>query len=900
MLGLCMFALSAFAFQPEGAPYIGQEPVRIHRFHKEQQARIRASPEWTAFLEGPGSGWLGRFDEQTGLPLAAWGPSVDIGTIKELAHAEAAVRSFFSQSPDLLGAALSDLRLGRSGYDSETDTWYVQLDQHLPGTDVPVWRGTVDVVIKQGRLIFFSVNTLPDIHGVGAKPVVSKTDAILSAQHLGPAGNSEHTDGRAELMVLPVEDTGSLDGRLAWRVESRTESPRGDWVSFVDAQSGRIISVHNGVRFLSGEVHAEHDVRTVDGEMMVSPMRWMRVQNDDKSAFTDEDGVWTLDGDDPPSGDLVGEFVRMLNEGGSDMEIPALSEDVVLTGEDADQAELSAFVFQSQIRQWALIYAPDIPLMDTRIDVRVNIDETCNAYFDGDLNFMRAGDGCRNTGRIADVNYHEWGHGFHYYSLLTGEFDGSISEGIADVVAVLNTGDPVISPGFFNSGQAIRELETNRVYPDDWVNQVHTDGLIFGGAVWDLINILAAEVGEEEAYDTVSRLLAAAIRAGPTIPESFDAFIVADDDNGDLSDGTPNSCAIIEAFSQHGLGPGGAGGAIIVLDHAPPETAAPAEEIVLNLEGTNLAPECVDAALEGASVHFSTDGGQRWDTVPLTGEMENLRGLIPAQDEGTVVSYYFTLDAEGVGSSRAPRGGEISPFTLYVGGLSEIYCEDFEDSDGGYTHDLISGRDEEGADDWMWGAPLGLGGDPDFAYSGNKVWGNDLGGGQYNGEYQNDKHNRLSSIAIDVGDEDRLVLQYRRWLNVEDGYYDRANILANGAQVWTNHSTTESVGTEHHRDDQWMLHSVPIEADGSGFLTVSWEVLTDRGLTMGGWTIDDVCVYALKIPTADGTIEEPIIGGKITGPPMGCACSSAPGGGQFGAFALLLGGLIAAARRKEG
>ncbi len=57
-----MFALSAFAFQPEGAPYIGQEPVRIHRFHKEQQARIRASPEWTAFLEGPGSGWLGRFD----------------------------------------------------------------------------------------------------------------------------------------------------------------------------------------------------------------------------------------------------------------------------------------------------------------------------------------------------------------------------------------------------------------------------------------------------------------------------------------------------------------------------------------------------------------------------------------------------------------------------------------------------------------------------------------------------------------------------------------------------------------------------------------------------------------------------------------------------------------------
>ena len=135
---------------------------------------------------------------------------------------------------------------------------------------------------------------------------------------------------------------------------------------------------------------------------------------------------------------------------------------------------LSAFVFQSQIRQWATIYAPEIPLTDTRINVYVNIDDTCNAYFDGSINFMRSGGGCRNTGRIADVNYHEWGHGFHYYSLLSGEFDGSMSEGIADAVSMLNTGDPIIAPGFFNSGYAIRELETNRVYPDDIVNEVHT------------------------------------------------------------------------------------------------------------------------------------------------------------------------------------------------------------------------------------------------------------------------------------------------------------------------------------------------------------------------------------------------------------------------------------------
>ena len=914
MLGLYMFSLSALAFQPDGAPFIGHEPQRIYRFHKEQQARSRTSSPWTTFVDGPGAGWLGRFDERTGLPLAAWGPSVPVGDLNTLQDAEAAVREFFKGSPQLLGASLTDLSLGRSGYDPAQDIWYVQLDQRLPTTDVPVWRGTVDVVIKKNHIIFFSINTVPDLEDVSAEPTVARADAIAGAQLLGPAGNSVHEDARAVLTVLPVEASGALSGTLTWKVQSSTTEPRGDWVSFVDAHTGELLNVHNEVRFLTGEVHAEHDVRTPNGEMMVSPMRWMRIQGDDEADYTSEDGIWTLEGETLPSGDLVGQYTRIRNDGGPNLDVEGLTEDVLLTADDADQAELSSYVFQSQIRQWALLYAPDISLTNSRMEVTVNIDETCNAYFDGTINFMRAGDGCRNTGRIADVNYHEWGHGFHYYSLLSGEFDGSMSEGIADAVSMLNTGDATIAPGFFNSGYAIRELETNRVYPDDIVNEVHTDGLIFGGAVWDLVNVFAAEMGEEEAYDKVSQLLAAAVRSGPTIPEAFDAFIVADDDNGDLSDGTPNSCAIIEAFSQHGLGPGGAGGALVVLDHVPPTTADPEVEISLDISGVNLAPECVDVTLDDATVTYSTNGGESWDSVPLDGEMEDLSGVIPAQDAGTVVSYFFTVNAEGLSSSKAPSGGEINPFTLYVGGLTELYCEDFEASDGGFTHELVAGQNEEGADDWMWGTPIGLGGDPDFAFSGNKVWGNDLGGGQYNGEYQNQKHNRLNSMAIDVGDAEELVLQYRRWLNVEDGYFDQANILANGVEVWTNHSTVEAVGDEHHRDDQWMLHSVPIDADGSGLLTLSWEVVTDRGLTMGGWNIDDVCVYAKGIPGPDDpdgesgsddadreSFEVPTAsGGAITGPPGGCACSAGPQRGHFGWLAILLGGLITAARRKEG
>ena len=44
----------------------------------------------------------------------------------------------------------------------------------------------------------------------------------------------------------------------------------------------------------------------------------------------------------------------------------------------------------------------------------VNLNQTCNAFYsttNGSINFYRSGGGCRNTGEIAAVFDHEWGHG---------------------------------------------------------------------------------------------------------------------------------------------------------------------------------------------------------------------------------------------------------------------------------------------------------------------------------------------------------------------------------------------------------------------------------------------------------------------------------------------------------
>ena len=475
MLSVLLLSLSASALQPSPDHFIGVEPERIRRYHVATQHRLRASAAWQDFSASTGQGWQVRFDERTGRAHRAWGPGIEMGPLESLEDAQQALLKLFAEHPDLLGTDLDTLQLGRSGYVAHTDTWLIQLDQVVAGATV--WRGGVMARIKQGRLIMFGIET----HELNpaAQPALTSLQARRLAVMAGPAGNSPHTQSSERLVWLPVEHEGVVRPVLAWQTRSRTESPIGHWVSFIDAQSGELLSVHNEVRFFSGEVHATHDTRTVDGDMSTSAMPFMRLDDGSTSLFTDADGMWDLETDMPIEGNLIGDYVRVNNQGGEDALFDILEGTTLITDEDATQAEIDAYIFQHQVRDWALRYAPDLSMIHRRLNVNVNISETCNAYFDGDLNFFSAGDGCNNTGRIADVNYHEWGHGFHYYNLVSGDFDGSISEGVADVISVLLTGDPVIAPYFATSGSGIREVATNRVYPTDWVGEVHYDGLIF-------------------------------------------------------------------------------------------------------------------------------------------------------------------------------------------------------------------------------------------------------------------------------------------------------------------------------------------------------------------------------------------------------------------------------------
>ena len=933
MTALLLLGLPALAFQPPVDVAVGLEPTRVRRTFPATQHALRHGEAWQVFLDGEGEGWLARFDERTGTPHRAWGRGISLAQSADRDAVVAGLQGFVARNAALLGGVdPSDLVVERAGYVARTDTWYLRLGQRARTVrgDVPVWRGGVEARVRQGRLIMFGMDVYPDAAVLDTPIKVEAETAVEIAIQDGPAPFALHTEPRAELVALPLEVDGELRTHVAWEVRTRTTEPPGIWVSFVDADTGALLNVHNEVRFLSGTLTATHDTRTLDGDTTTSAMPWARVEGAGGDiTVTDEDGAWELDDEDAATTSLYGTYVYVRNYSGSaDGELD-LDGDGTWTDDDATQAEIDSFIFINQVMEWARAYVPEVSYTSTRIRSNVNISSSCNAYYDGSVNFLRAGSPCNNTGQIADVAYHEWGHGLHYYSLESGSYDSSVGEGFSDTVAFMLTGDATIAPYFYTSGGGIREVATDKVYPDDIEGESHADGLIYAGAVWDLWAALEdAYPGDPDAaYDALVTLSLDAIKGGPEIETAYDEFVAADDDNGDLSDGTPHMCSIIEAFNLHGLGPGGTS-ALVQVSHLPlGNQAADDADYALDADIVNLAPTCVDASAEEATVIYSTDGGSTWATAALTVGTDAVAGSIPAQPAGTILTYYLSVESSDGDTLFAPTGGVINPYTFFVGELDEVGCQDFEDDEGGYTSELISGSDDLGANDWTWGRPTGAGGDPDAAASGRYVWGNDLGGGRYNGEYQDDKRNRLTSPEIDIpSGVERLVLQYQRWLNVEDGYYDQARILANDEIVWSNHATTRAIGDEHHQDDQWMLHTVELPVPTSGALTLAFDLETDGGLTMGGWTVDDVCVYAIygedaevdddELPPGDDTGADAVDdtggagdegGGDVedTGTPDlvgkgGCGCAAGGTGRAGGLFGLLLVGLVAVRRRALG
>jgi MYXO-CTERM domain-containing protein len=822
-----------------------------------------AEARWARFLEAEGGAWRALWDADTKVPLRILGEGVAApGASLSADAAEAAARAFIGRHLELLapGAASGDLALVANVFDAQSNLRTVAFEQRHRG--VAVLGGQLSVRIKRDRIFVVGSEALPNVDAAAPKAVVraDKARSLALAWIDTIADELSVLEGPKGAFILPlISADRAIEYPTVVEVVVDAIHPRGRWSVYLDAATGAPVARRQTLRFLSATAHFNAPVRHPGSTRHDVPAPFVSATVGGQAVTADAQGVLTWTGADPASIQLqaTGAEVSVVSDAGAEAVFTGNVGDGAVVvwdqrGEEFVDAQIATYIAGNEVKGYAKEIAPDMAwLRNARLQATVNINDTCNAFSDGTtINFFRASRQCENTGRLTDVVHHEFGHSFHAHAIVrgAGAFDNALSEGASDYLAATMTDDNGMGRGFFYSNAPLRDVDEarDRVWPDDSNDEPHQVGLIFAGAMWDLRKNLIRDFGDrDQAVRYTDQLWYQALKTSADIPSSYAEVLAADDDDGNLANGTPNTCAINEAFARHGLAD--------VTQIGPPISAPVLTNRELLVPVGAAPSECPGVSITGMTLFWQVRGDANTrGTILLSANAAGYAAELPEQAPGTVVQYRVEVALDDSSTLQLPDNAADPYYEVFIGEVVPLYCTDFEvDPAGeGWVHELLAGQNREGADDWTWGEPMAAtsSGDPRAAYSGDYVIGNDLGGGNYNGLYQSDKQNAMHAPAVDTQRYPVVRLQYRRWLNVEDGDFDQASIASNGSVVWTNRATGGQ-GSTHHADKEWRFHDVDLTSSiQDGKVQVSFILTSDGGLEFGGWTLDDFCIVGYLPP----------------------------------------------------
>ncbi len=858
------------------------KPVRVVRGVTMDPSQLNghSARAWRRFEVASGGTWRGLWDRSTGVALRIYGSGLRApGTVASGPVAAAYAWTLLRRHLDLLapGARETDFVLvANEVHRGVRSVGFHQLHQGRR-----VLTGQVSFRFKHDRMVAFGSEALPWVDAPTGAVRVSPIAAEHAAQswiwdELGWSTDVTATQGP---VVLPLIRARSVSYATVWSVTLRSAAPPARWVVYIDAYTGSPVARHQTLRYYTGRLLYDAPIRYPQGGRQDYPAQYADVTVGTVPATTDIDGMVTFSATQISlTARSRGVYAVVENDAGSNA-IVTLSLDASDTTlwSDPDSelvdAQIASFVHANEIKVFARTLNPLLSWLDGVITVHVNGEGDCNAMSDGDnIYFLKGSSQCENTGRVADVMYHEFGHSLHAQSIIwgVGAFDEALSEGLSDFLSATFTGDPGMGRGFFKSDgdyplRHIDPVDKEYVWPSDVHSDSHQTGLIISGALWDLRKELVVTYGEADGVDLVNRLYYAAMQRASDIPSAYVEVLVEDDDDGDLSNGTPNVCAIREHFGSHGLT--GADSMFGGLYIRRPQASGLDVSIAIEMPTDG----CGHATVSAVTLDWDLrDDPSVGDTLEMTADSTEIYSAsIPAEGEAMVARYQVRVELSDGTVKNYPENPADPMYETYVGEVLEIYCTNFvaDPFENGWTHGLTSGQISSGADDWHWGPSLAgsAAADPPAPFSGDNVIGNDLGisvGGEtYNGLYQPNKVNFALSPLIDATGFDKVRLQYRRWLNVEDAYYDKATIYANDEVAWRNLNSDQGQDSNtHHTDREWRFHDVDLTPflDADGRVEIRFEIDSDGGLEFGGWTLDDFCVVGVIEPRCgDGEINSP-------------------------------------------
>ncbi len=575
-------------------------------------ARVR----WEVFRATHGQEWSVYLDRRSGAPLLVEGKGIPWPGAEgaDVASLAASLRTFIAGSRSLLLANDTELVLDDAASGQLVDdVWQIVFGREIAG--IPVAGERYVFTIGHGKLISFGT---PRWSRIGASPLPD-LDAVEAQERLSAymkltAADAVTVVSQPSLEFIPLRSSGPLPASaLVWRTAIRIEGEPGTWVARIDAKTGAIRSLVDDDRYVrvkGGVYPTSSDQICPDGcEQPNYAMPYADVTLGAVAQTANSLGVFNCS----PAGSiakttLAGPYVKVVDNCGPISQALSCAADLnlgVSPGTDCTvpagasagntHAARSGFYHLNRIAEHARTWLPTVPWLTQQLTDNVNINQTCNAVWNGSaVNFYKSGNGCNNTGEIAGVFLHEWGHGLDQND--GGGYDNP-SEAYADVVAIMATHVSCMGRGFRQFGNCggygdtclsctgVRDLDWDKhatrtpATPENFVatrcssgsgpcgRETHCEGYVGGQTMWDLAvrDLPASGLDQNSAWQLAdklwykSRLGSGGNAYNCSLPDSdgcsatswFQKLRTVDDDDGNLANGTPHAAAIFAAFDRH-------------------------------------------------------------------------------------------------------------------------------------------------------------------------------------------------------------------------------------------------------------------------------------------------------------------------------------------------------------
>jgi hypothetical protein len=691
----------------------------LYNFHSPAVDEARQEVR-TALRSLFGGNWqVYSWDPQSGTPGLIYGTGAPAAPpLATEEDAVSAARAELRRCQAVLKADPSELRVVAAPH--APGKWAVHFQQTYRGIDVRDGR-VFFVFTDSGRLVVMGSHYYSGIDLVPSPSVPLSTAEAIARGALPFDPASDRVEEGTRLLILPVpRSEAAVDYRLVWQVRVRTQNPLGIWLTNVDARTGEILQRSNEIEFADflGTTQGMIERPTYCEGQSPEALPCLRVQVPGVgSTYADEAGNWRLAyGGSAPhtvTSDLYGLYADINNQGGPQAQFigvgtPGVPLQITFTDANAQPDERDVYQAITDLAMYFKVFAPDFLFTQQRMVANVSVSMYCNAYWDGSaLNLFVEGGGCANTGRLMDVVDHEYGHAIQI--AVVGQPGGQgLGEGNADVTANLMTMESLLGRGFLlnQCATGLRDSDNHLRYPENVIGyENHGAGTVIAGFHWDAMEALIWTQGTEEGRFVAAqdwhygRLLLRPL----TQPDQVLATFLADDDNGDLGDGTPHSDELCYAAGNHGFAcPEMLEG--VFIDHSPllsrtDEGDAAVTATISTTDGGLVA--------DSIRVRYRINGGAfQWAPMTSTGGPDEYRGIIPALTRPSEVEYYIRArDDSGLGRNDPP----LAPDVLFPFDVANVY--DAGESESGWTVNL-EGSDNATGGIWVRVDPNGTAAQP--------------------------------------------------------------------------------------------------------------------------------------------------------------------------------------------